>query len=96
MRPVILVLIGLALGGLLRSFRVAWAQVPASSAAVLTIAGSGSFSYYGNGPATRASFNGPNGLIISPDGAFLYFGDGREFSFSPASWRTSFMREENS
>lgn len=88
MRPVNLVFIGLALGGLLRPSHTAWAQAPASSATVLTIAGSGSFSYSGNnGPATASSFNAPIGLAIGPHGALLFVGDGRDFLLSPNTER---------
>jgi len=45
MRPVNLVLIGLALGGLVRPSQVAWALVPVPSGTVLTIASNGLFSF---------------------------------------------------
>lgn len=47
MRPVILVLIGLALGGFFRPAHIASAQAPVPSGTVLTIAGSGSFGFSG-------------------------------------------------
>ena len=89
MRPVILVLVGFALGGLVRSSHAAWDQAPAPSGTVITIAGD-------DGPATNAALNFPVGSPFRPDSVLVDFGDGREFSFSPASWRTSFLREENS
>ncbi|MEX2170755.1 MAG: hypothetical protein WD851_15670 [Pirellulales bacterium] len=86
MRPVILILIGLALG-LIRPFHLAWAQAPVPSGTVITIAGNGVGGLSGDGgPATAASLNGPYGSASGPDGT-LYFVDGREFSFSLTNWK---------
>ena len=75
MRPVILVLIGLALGGLFRPADIAWAQAPAPSGTVITIAGNGVAGFSGDGgPALDASINYPYGSAIGPDGT-LYFAD---------------------
>ena len=75
MRPVILVLIGLALSGLFRPYHLVAAQAPAPSGTVITIAGNGLGGFSGDGgPATAASISGPYGSAIGPDGT-LYFVD---------------------
>ena len=87
MRPVYLILIGLALGGFIHPSHLAWAQSPAPSGTVITIAGNGVGGFTGDGgPANAASISGPYGSAIGPDGT-LYFADGGEFSSSPTSWK---------
>ena len=55
------------------------AQAPAPSGTVITIAGNGSGGFSGDGgPATDASFHGPYGSAIGPDGT-LYFVDSGNF-----------------
>ena len=80
MRPVNLILIVLALGGFFRPTHTAWAQAPAPSGTVITIAGNGVGGFSGDGgPALDASLNGPYASAIGPDGT-LYFADN-------ANWR---------
>ena len=51
------------------------AQAPVSSGTIITIAGNGSLGFTGDdGPATSASFNGPLGMAVGPDGT-LYIAD---------------------
>ena len=79
MRPVILVLIGLALGCLICPSHTAQAQAPVPSGTVITIAGNGVGGFSGDGgPATAASLNGHYGSAIGPDGT-LYFADSDNF-----------------
>ena len=79
MRPVNLILFGLALGGFIRPSHTAWAQAPAPSGTVITIAGNGVGGFSGDGgPATDASISGPYGSAIGPDGT-LYFADTNNF-----------------
>jgi streptogramin lyase len=55
------------------------AQTPAPSGAVITIAGNGMATFAGDGgPATSASFNGPLGMAVGPDGT-LYIADASNF-----------------
>ena len=78
MRPVNLILFGLALGGFIRPSHTAWAQAPASGT-VITIAGNGVGGFSGDGgPALNASISGPYGSAIGPDGT-LYFADSNNF-----------------
>jgi sugar lactone lactonase YvrE len=79
MRPVILVLISLALGGLVRPYHTASAQAPAPSGTVITIAGNGVEGFSGDdGPALDASISGHYGSAIGRDGT-LYFADNNNF-----------------
>ncbi len=95
MRPVNLILIGLALGCLICPAHTASAQAPVPSGTVITIAGNGVGGFSGDGgPATDASISGPYGSAIGPDGT-LYFADNRQLPHprrstpSPASSRPS-------
>ncbi|MEX2170757.1 MAG: hypothetical protein WD851_15680 [Pirellulales bacterium] len=79
MRPVNLIPIGLALAGFIRPSHTAWAQAPAPSGTVITIAGNGVGGFSGDdGPALDASISGPYGSAIGPDGT-LYFADNSNY-----------------
>ena len=86
MRPVNLILISLALGGLVRPAHVARAQAPSPSGTVITIAGNGFFSCSGNAGLAADVGLTPLRPPIGPDGA-LDFADGGEFSSSPTNWK---------
>ena len=79
MRSVILVLMALALGGFLRPAHTVWAQAPAASGNIITIAGNGTLGFAGDGgQATSASFSGPLGMAVGPDGT-LYIADSNNY-----------------
>lgn len=86
-----ILLLGLALGDLIRPAHTAWAQAPAASGTIITIAGNGSGGFSGDGgPATNASFS-PYGLAIGPDGT-LYFADSSNFRIRAISPATGIIR----
>ena len=71
----VLVLIGLVLGGFLRPAHTVWAQAPAASGTIITIAGNGTLGFAGDGgQATDASFNGPQATTVGPDGTLYIVG----------------------
>jgi DNA-binding beta-propeller fold protein YncE len=70
----------------------AFAQAPAASGTILTIAGNGASGFSGDGGlATNATLNGPFGLAIGPDGT-LYFADNSNFRIRAISPATGIIR----
>ncbi|MBI5387491.1 MAG: hypothetical protein HZA90_22760 [Verrucomicrobia bacterium] len=87
-----LLVLGLALADLIRPARTAWAQAPAPSGTVITIAGNGSRGFSGDGgPATNATMSQATGLAIGPDGT-LYFADYSNFRIRAVDPSTGLIR----